>query len=86
MTDRQVNDKGEVAVRYYMTVPQFLTVNGHEYVFNVNANICMSWVHPDEVDRILSTSKVCCGGQVRQDIYRLADETQVRRWLGISDR
>lgn len=83
---RVINSAGEVAIRYYMTIPHHIQVNGRDYVFVVNANICLAWVNPLDVDKLLAATKVCCGGQVNSGIYKLCDETHARRWLRISDR
>lgn len=78
--DRVVNEKGEVAVAYYQTIPHYLKVNGTNYGFDVKRNICMAWIKPSDVDIVLSQTKSCCGGQKRT-VYRLEHEVHVRRFM-----
>ena len=79
MASMITNDEGYVAVKKYITIPQTLSVNGREYWFQNSANICMSWINPDDVNIVLSTTKTCCGGNKRH-IFSLANEADVRRW------
>lgn len=83
--DRVINDKGEIAVAYYQTIPHHLKVNGVIYGFDVRRNICMAWIKPEHLDTVLSQIKTCCGGN-RRTIYRLEHQAHVRRWLGESER
>jgi len=84
-SQKVTNEEGYVAIRHYQTIPHSIKVNGRGYLFSVHANICIAWVHPDDVDRVLSITKVCCGGNKRT-IYHLADETHVNRWKGLTSR
>lgn len=70
---------GYTAIAYYQTIPHTLKVNGYEYAFVVKANICMAWIKNEDVQVVLSTTKVCCGGH-RNTVYRLANENDIRRW------
>lgn len=74
-----VNDAGEVAVAYYQTIPHVVGVSGYEYAFSVKANICLAWIKPEHVDRILAIKKNCCGNNSRY-VYRLEILDHVRRW------
>lgn len=74
------NENGEVAIKYYITIPQHLVINGNEYMFMVRANICMAWVKSEDVGIVLSKIKTCCGGQTRRNIFRYASEDEIRRW------
>jgi hypothetical protein len=80
LTDAQINEKGEIAVKYRQPGNVFLGGNpsGCEYVAVTQANICMAWVDPIDVDFILSKKDGCCGGK-RQSFF-LANESDVRRW------
>lgn len=80
INDRVVNDAGEVAVSYYQTIPHVIGVSGYEYAFRVSANICMAWIKPDHVDKILGIRKACCGNSPKA-VYRLEIESHVRRWI-----
>lgn len=74
-----VNDAGEIAVSYYQTIPHTIIVSGYEYAFTVTANICMAWIKPEHVDKILGIRKACCGNSPKQ-VYRLEILDHVRRW------
>jgi len=80
---RMVNEKGEVAIRYNMTIPKYIQIGKREYVFGVRANISLVWVHPDDVDKMLNMKKICCGGSINK-VCHLANELDVKRWLNIS--
>lgn len=82
---RVYNSNGEVAVRYYTTVPHNLKVNGKTYSFSVSRNICMAWISPEDVDAVLAVIKTCCNNIPRQ-VYRLEHEAHVRRWMGDAER
>jgi hypothetical protein len=76
----QTNEKGEIAIKYRQPGRVFLGGNpsGKEYVAVTEANICLAWVDPLDVDFILAKRDGCCGGK-RQSFY-LANESDVRRW------
>lgn len=78
--DRQVNDAGWVAVKHSRLVP--IHVRGGEgrlYIFSIQANIPLAWIHPDDVDSVLSQLGGCCG-QKTSKVFFLANEADVRRW------
>ena len=77
---RVINETGEVAVSYYQTIPHLVTVAGHEYIFSVRANICLAWIQPEHVDKLLTVKKDCCGGS-KKTVYRIENEDNVRRWV-----
>ena len=85
VNDRVVNEKGEIAVAYYQTIPHYLKVNGTTYGFAVNRNICLAWIKPEDINMVLSTAKACCGGQKRT-VYRLEHEAHVRRFVDGAER
>lgn len=68
-----------VAIAYYQTIPHVVSVQGSEYAFAVRANICMAWIPMQHMDAVLNITKQCCGGN-RNKVYRLANESDVRRW------
>lgn len=76
------NDAGEVAIKYYQTVPHTVKVAGQEYyAFVVRANICLAWIRPEHVAMVLSIRrKKCCGNGAKPNEYRYANESDVRRW------
>lgn len=78
--DRQLNDDGWVAIKHTHLVPKHIMGGeGREYIFAIRANIPMSWVHPDDVDKILNILGGCCG-QKTSKVFFLANESDVRRW------
>lgn len=80
LANAQRNDKDEIAVKYRQSDNVLLQncPSGREYVAVTQANICMAWVDPADVDFILTKKDGCCGGK-RQSFY-LANESDVRRW------
>lgn len=78
--DRQTNDAGEVAIKHLRQVPIHVKGReGREYIFFIKANIPLAWVHPDDVDSILSQLGGCCGSHDKK-VFVLANESDVRRW------
>jgi hypothetical protein len=74
-------ENGRTAVKYYTTIPHVVTVQKAEYLFTVRANICLAWILNEHVDIVLGLHRrgKCCGGSQQQE-YRLANESDVRRW------
>ena len=73
------DENGNIAIKYYQTIPKIVKVGGSEYLFQVRANICMAWIPEEYGNIILAKTKVCCGGNKRK-VFRLANENDVRRW------
>ena len=73
------NENGDVAVCYYQTTPKVIRVNDYEYAFVVKANVCLSWIHEQDVVAMLKITKTCCGGNAKK-VCRLASEADARRW------
>lgn len=74
------NDAGQVAMKYFQPHRKYVLLgNEHEYVFTVRANISLTWVEPEDVQRILNIRRSCCGGKRNQQFF-LANESDVRRW------
>jgi hypothetical protein len=76
----QINDKGEIALRYYQQDRILIqnTPSSKEYVAITEANICLVWVDPKDVDYILSKRGGCCNKQ--RQLFSFANESDVRRW------
>jgi len=73
------NDNGEVAVKYYQTIPKKIHIAGTTYVFSVRNNISLCWIQEEHVSTVLSMTKTCCGGSKKSGIFRIATETDLRR-------
>ena len=80
--DKVINEVGNIAVMYPTTVPHIVLVVGTEYLFSVQYNVNLTWVHPDHLSAIMAVKKECCGGFSRPK-YVLANELAVRLWLGL---
>lgn len=76
---------GYTAIKYFQQIPQRVKIGTEVYDFSVKANICMAWVKNEHVNAVLEITRVCCGGN-KNHPYRLANETDIRRWSGISER
>jgi len=79
ISDGKVVKDGLVAVKYYQSTPRNLRIDNEIYPFRVKARISMCWVKDEHVSRVLSTKKTCCGGSKKR-VFRLANESDVRRW------
>ena len=73
------NEHGQVAIKYYQTIPHVLQVGGKEYVFAVRARLCMAWIDADKVDKVLEIKKNCCGNNSKT-VYSYASEQVVNIW------
>ena len=80
MTDMIKNERGEVAIVYYQTIPKVISVHKRQYAFAIRRNISLSWVKPEDVDAILSITNTCCGGNTKT-VFRYANSTEVRVWM-----
>ena len=69
----------QTAVKYFQTIPHKIKAGGNIYVFAVAANICLCWINNCDVDKVLNMTKSCCGGRTNK-VYRLANESDIRRW------
>jgi hypothetical protein len=78
--EAQTNGENEIAVKYRQPGNVLLQENpsGKEYVAVTQANICMAWVDPADVDFVLAKKDGCCGK--KQQSFHLANESDVRRW------
>ena len=78
------NENGDVAITYFQSSGKYLRMgDGTEYVFSKIRNVCMSWVDPKHVDRVLATTrKKCCGGNKKR-VFRLSSQQEVNLWTGV---
>jgi len=74
----QKNNANEIALCYYHTTNPFVEINDRSYKFITKANICLSWVKEEDAPAILAKRGGCCGS--KRPIFRIASETDVRRW------
>jgi hypothetical protein len=79
--DGRIVRDGKVAVKYFQQVGQVVKIGQDAYRFDVKLNICMAWVKEEHVNQVLNITKICCGGNKRKP-YRLANELDVKRWMG----
>jgi hypothetical protein len=78
----QTNEQGQVAIRRYRQNQRQVIVDQATkkfYLFRPQHNICLAWVDPEDVDKILAIKRKCCGGAGSPEFY-LADEYAVRVW------
>ena len=82
----RVNANGDIAVRYYQSSRALITKtpSGKEYVAVTQANICLAWIDPDDVENILARKGGCCGK--KRQLFSLASEDDVRRWTNRGGR
>ncbi|MFA6982215.1 MAG: hypothetical protein WC243_04325 [Patescibacteria group bacterium] len=78
-----VNELGEVAIRWNVLTPKQVNLGTKTYYFNIKMDISLCWVKPEDIDKILAVRVSCCGGTMNQSCH-LANELDVKRWLGIS--
>lgn len=74
-----VNENGQIAVRYYQTIPKRVTVNKHEYAFSVQHNVSLAWVDENDVTALLNTVGGCCGNP-QKGVFKLCSRTNVNLW------
>jgi len=78
------NDAGEVALAYCQPTQVYIsagkTATGREYVFVTRyKGVCLAWVHPDDVGRLLEMKRGCCGGK-KLPMFSYANDVQVAIW------
>lgn len=84
ITKAQSDGNGNVALCYYQTTNPLVEINGSGYKFLTQHNICLAWVKVADAPAILNKKGGCCGG--KKSVFRVATETDVRRWSGVSSR
>jgi hypothetical protein len=75
------NEQGQVALVYRQPIPRHVEVGGVVYFFDVKRAVSLAWVNEEHLGKILSLTKVCCGGNVR-NLYNYATPSQVNVWSG----
>lgn len=73
------NEQGQVAIKYYQTIPHVLQVGGKEYAFVVRARLCISWIPQEYANTVLAIKKRCCGNNSKS-VYSYATEQMVNIW------
>lgn len=73
------NESGQVALKRFQTINRLVSVDGTEYVFHTQNNICLAWIQPEHVGRVLAVQRVCCGGS-KKPMFTYASEVDVKRW------
>lgn len=76
----QTNDDGWVALKRLRQSPKYVAVNGREYVFSIQHNVNLCWVHPNDVEAIFAVLHHCCGNSRKQQFF-YATEDDVRIFL-----
>lgn len=80
------NSDGWVAVRYFKHHNKYVNVGAREYVFTLqNKSVSMAWVHPDDVQKLLTMKHQCCPGGSPKSMFRLANQQEVNLWTGVGD-
>lgn len=85
------DERGYIAIKYYLPHNKYVRVGGErdfrEYLFVPgNAGICMAWVHPADAETVINMKEgTCCGGRSSQ-VFRYANEQDVRIWTGVAER
>lgn len=76
------NDVGQIALKHHQPGRVLVPNNpsGKDWVFITEANICMAWVDPIDVPRILELKANPCCGEHRKKLFTYANESDVRRW------
>ena len=82
---RITNDAGLVAMKFPQPIVTQVQVPGGSYTFYPQRYVSMTWVQSRHVDYILSVKHSCCGGS-RNQTFRLATQSDVNIWEGISER
>lgn len=79
------NENGMIAMKYKHPQQPRITCGGVLYLFMIQANIPMAWIHPDHVDCALAKRGGCCG-QSRPGVISYANLSDARRWTNRGGR
>jgi len=79
MVEPQKNEQGQIAIRYYQTVPHVVSAGKTEYAFVVQHNICLAWINPEHVNTVLAMKHRCCGDNYNQ-AYFICNDLNVKLW------
>lgn len=76
----QMDDRGWVAMKHYQPGQVLIQSmpSGHEYVAHTRANICLTFVCPEDVPAVLAKQGGCCNK--KRQLFDFANEADVRRW------
>jgi hypothetical protein len=70
------NEKGQIAVRRFRLREEPFPVHippDKDYLFITRNNVCLAWIDPEDVEKVLATRRRCCGTTVQQ-FYLASDE------------
>jgi len=81
-----IEQDGKVAIKYFQNIPHQIRIGSKNYLFMVKANICMCWINKGDVPTILAKTKTCCGGNRYRNVYKYANDLDVKRWMGLGER
>lgn len=80
--EAQTNEAGEIALRHHPISNSRIFVSGlksgNQYVATVQANICMVWVKPEDLQQVLKKKGGCCNKN--RKLFNYANENDVRQW------
>lgn len=87
----ETNKDGYIALRYYQSANKYVRVGGEtqfrEYLFiSGNAGISLAWIHPADVEYVLSMKRRCCGDRESGPMFHYANDADVRIWTGAAER
>lgn len=77
--DAQVNEAGQVAMKYRKLAPILVTCGNKQYVFVIRANIPLAWIDPEHIPCVGAVKWGCCGRKKPGGVL-FANESDVRRW------
>lgn len=78
MIDGAIYVGDNIAVRYYQPVPKFVSVQGRDYVCNVQHGVSLLFVPESEVQPLLDYLGGCCGGQ--RKVFSLCSQEAYNVW------
>ena len=80
-----ISRNGLVAMRYRRQQKLIAKCGKRTHIFNMQANISMAWIPPDDVPCILALRGGCCD-QKKPNVVIFASEDDVRRWTNRGGR
>lgn len=84
LSTAQTNGSGQVALCFRTTTNPLVELGNKKlgtyraYKFSTKHNICLAWIASEDAPKVLSIMGGCCGK--KKPAYRVASETEVRRW------
>lgn len=76
----RVNAKGEIALAYFQPIPKVVKGVKGEYAFVVRHGVSLSWVNPEDVDKIFEIRNSCRSCGTSAPAFRYATDLQVKVW------